>query len=61
LGGLDFHRDYPIPRGEAMVVKVTPNFTRALAVGGIIPDLTSVPEYKVVAVLQGYKVARGFR
>jgi hypothetical protein len=61
LGGLDFHRDFPIPRGESMMVKVTPNYTRALASDGAIPDLTSVPEYRVSAVLQGYKVARAFR
>ena len=63
VGGLDFHRDYPLPRGTAMTVRVSPVFIRAL--GGVFPtpfpDPTSVPEYKVTAVLQGYKKIRAFR
>jgi len=61
LGGLDFHRKFPIPRGNAMTVRVSPNFTRALASNNVIPDPTSVPEYRVTAVLQGYKKVRAFR
>ena len=61
IGGLDFHRKYPIPRGTAMTVRVSPNFTRALASGGAFPDPTSVPEYRVTATLQGFKKRRSFR
>lgn len=61
LGGLDFHRPVPIPRGEALTVRVSPNYTRALAADGSFPDLTSVPEYRVTAVLTGYKRVRAFR
>jgi hypothetical protein len=61
LGGLDFHRDLVIPRGEAATVRVSPIFIRNLAAGGVIPDETSVPEYRVTAVLQGYKKVRAFR
>lgn len=61
LGGLDFHRDYVVPRGEAMTVRVSSIYTKALEGGGKIPDDTSVPEYRVTAVLQGYKRVRAFR
>lgn len=61
LGGLDFHRPYPLARGEAMTVRVSPNYTRWLAADGSYPDDTSVPEFRVTAVLQGYKKVRAFR
>jgi len=61
LGGLDFHRPFPIPRGEAMTVRVSPSYTRALSADGSFPDLTSVPQYRVTAVVTGYKRVRAFR
>lgn len=57
LGGLDFHRPYVIERGEAMMVRVAPIYTKAVEVY----DPTSVPEYRVTAVLQGFKTVRAFR
>lgn len=61
VGGLDFHCPYPVERAQAMVVRVSPNYTKALAADGAITDQTSVPEYRVTAVLQGYKPVRAFR